>query len=547
MEAKGRATSRRNFLKLGGISALGALSAGALSACGYQEYTPYADGAVGVAGNGSTAASGLPSFMQAPEPIAKVAETVECDVLVIGAGAAGTPAALSAAENGAKVVLLQKERTAMSHGNSAAGLNLDKCDPAGIEHLISLVVKANQHRSHRELVSNWAYNSGEALHWCMDRIKSVDGPVSDDGNRQQTATLNINGFKLDYVTAFFGPKPFTTGDAMQSLAEVAAAKGVDIRYSTPARQLVTDKSGAVTGAIAQREDGEYVQVNAKNGVIIATGDYSNDNEMVDYYIPDLHNFERKQNNQTGDGHKMGMWVGAAMEHIGHTKMLHDFDAGPASMCDMPFLAVADNTGKRFVDETVEMSLLNNYLRDGKHPGWYSQVFDANYMTDAADWKGKLVDPEGLRVYMPEEDVERKGVFADQVRTFKADTLEELAVKIGQDPATFVKTVENYNALCEAGADTEFGKDPKYLIPVKQAPFYGIHRRMRCSTICAGLEVNGENQALTAEGEPIEGLYVIGNCAGNFYGGVDYPLDIYGLSLGRCVTAGYVTGRALAQK
>lgn len=282
-------------------------------------------------------------------------------------------------------------------------------------------------------------------------------------------------------------------------------------------------------------------------MIIATGDYSNDDEMVDYYIPDLHNFERKQNNQTGDGHKMGMWVGAAMEHVGHTKMLHDFDAGPASMCDMPFLAVADNTGKRFVDETVEMSLLNNYLRDGKHPGWYSQVFDANYMTDAAGWKGKLVDPEGLRVYMPEEDVERKGVFADQVRTFKADTLEELAVKIGQDPATFVKTVEDYNALCEAGADTEFGKDPKYLIPVKQAPFYGIHRRMRCSTICAGLEVNGENQALTAEGEPIENLYVIGNCAGNFYGGVDYPLDIYGLSLGRCVTAGYVTGRALAQK
>ena len=131
MEAKGRATSRRNFLKLGGISALGALSAGALSACGYQEYTPYADGAVGVAGNGSTTANGLPSFMQAPEPIAKVAETVDCDVLVIGAGAAGTPAALSAVENGAKVVLLQKERTAMSHGNSAAGLNLDKCGSGG--------------------------------------------------------------------------------------------------------------------------------------------------------------------------------------------------------------------------------------------------------------------------------------------------------------------------------------------------------------------------------------------------------------------------------
>ena len=166
---------------------------------------------------------GAPSFMQTPEIITKVSETVDCDVLVIGAGAAGVPAALSAAENGAKVVVLQKEHIAMSHGNSAAGLNLDKCDKAGVEHLISLVVKANQHRSHRELVSNWAYNSGEALHWCVNRIKSVNGPASDDGNRQQAATLNINGFKLDYITAFFGPKPLTTGDAMQSLAKVATS------------------------------------------------------------------------------------------------------------------------------------------------------------------------------------------------------------------------------------------------------------------------------------------------------------------------------------
>ena len=339
MSESEKGTTRRSFLKLGGISALGALGAGALSGCGYKQYTPYNQGSVGSAGNGSTTASGTPSFMQAPAAITSFDETVECDVLVIGAGASGTPAALSAAENGAKVVLLQKDRIAMSHGNSAAGLNLDKCDKAGVEHLISMVVKANQHRSHRELVSNWAYNSGEALHWCIDRIKSVDGPVSDDANNQQKATLNINGFKLDYVTAFFGPKPYTTGDAMQSLAKVAASAGVDIRYSTPAKQLVKDSNGTVTGAIAQREDGKYIKVTAKKGVILATGDYSNDEEMCDYYIPDIHNFERKQNNQTGDGHKMGMWAGASMEKIGHTKMLHDFDAGPASMCDMPFLAV----------------------------------------------------------------------------------------------------------------------------------------------------------------------------------------------------------------
>jgi fumarate reductase flavoprotein subunit len=97
--------------------------------------------------------------------------------------------------------------------------------------------------------------------------------------------------------------------------------------------------------------------------------------------------------RTGDGFAMAYWAGGVIEPIGHTKMLHDFDAGPASMCDMPFLAV-NREGKRFVNETVEMSLLNNYLRSAKDAGHYCQVFDANYMTQAASWPGKLVPPEG---------------------------------------------------------------------------------------------------------------------------------------------------------
>lgn len=266
--------------------------------------------------------------------------------------------------------------------------------------------------------------------------------------------------------------------------------------------------------------------------------------MSAYYLPDLANFTRKQMNKTGDGHKMIIWAGGAMEPINHTKMLHDFDAGPASMCDMPFLAVKNN-GTRFVNEVVEMSLLNNYLRSAEDQGWYSQVFDANYMEQAADWPGKLYSPEELALYMPEEDAERDGVFKDLIRTFKADTLEELAEKLEiTDTAAFVATVERYNELARAGADEDFGKPSQYLKPIDTPPYYGIHRWLRVSALCSGVQVDENHQCLNAEGSPIAGLYAIGNCSGEFYGGVDYPMTIPGLSLGRCYTEGYLVGRAV---
>lgn len=259
------------------------------------------------------------------------------------------------------------------------------------------------------------------------------------------------------------------------------------------------------------------------------------------------NFEPKQTNKTGDGHKMVVWAGGKIEDLAHTKMLHDFDAGPASMCDMPFLAVKMD-GTRFVNETVEMSLMNCYLRSKEDSGHYCQVFDSNYMEAAAEWPGKLVDPEGLKVYMPEEDVEREGVFEGQINTFKADTLEELADKLEiTDKAAFVDSVKRYNELVAAGKDEDFGKPANYLVPVDTPPFYGIHRHVRMSAICSGVDVNAKHECLTPEGEVIENLYAIGNCSGHFYGGIDYPLTVFGLSLGRCYTEGYVIGRMVAEK
>ena len=543
--------SRRDLFKIGGIAAAGAMGASMLAGCSPSGEKKSEGGNAAaddkkvndIAGHYR---AGTPSFLSAPDPITDIKETKEYDVVIVGAGAAGVPAAISAKEAGATVALIQKEATAISQGNTATGILLDGSDPAGVSAVVSTLLKEHQFRGNRAQVELWAKNSGEAITWIFDLAQKVGAQVSDTTKKWTSAVKTVNGYPLSYLSIDFGPKPYNTGDGMRALADYAEEQGVEIFYNTEAKQLVGDADSGITGVIAKGADGN-IQFNAKKGVILATGDYQNDDEMMDYYLPDLHYLGRKQNNKTGDGIKMAVWAGGQIEPIAHTKMLHDFDAGPGSMCDMPFLAVKMN-GERFADETAGMSRMNCFLRSEEDAGNYCQIFDANYMTQAEKWPGKLFDPEAIKVYMPEESGEKKGVYPDLAATFKADTIEELGKKLGlTDVDAFVKTVARYNELVDAGVDEDMGKPAKWLKPIKQAPFYGIHRHIRLSTIVHGVNVNGEMQVLDKDGNPIEGLYSIGNCAGNFFGSPDYPMDLPGLSLGRCHTQGYVVGKMLGSK
>jgi predicted oxidoreductase len=158
----------------------------------------------------------------------------------------------------------------------------------------------------------------------------------------------------------------------------------------------------------------------------------------------------------------------------------------------------------------------------------------------------LVPPEGLRNYMPDVPGPKKGVFDSQVNTHVADTLEQLARKLGIHADNFVATVKRYNALVAADRDDDFGKPAGQLVPVLKAPFYGIHRRVRVSALTSGVLVDDSHCAIDGKGKPITGLYLVGNLGGGFYGGVDYPMTVPGLSLGRCYTFGYLTGRRVAR-
>ncbi len=544
--------SRRDLFKMSGIAAAGVAGASLFAGCAPKSASSAssdAKAAKGGADAGMTTAAGhsragLPSFLDAPAAITDIKETKDYDVVIVGAGAAGVPAAITAKQAGASVAVIQKESTAISQGNTATGILLDKSDPAGVEAVVSTLLAKHEYRAKREQVELWAKNSGEAITWLLETAQQCGAQVSDTTKKWTSGVQNVNGYEVNYLSIDFGPKPYNTGEGMKALAEYAEKQGVDFFYSTEAKQLVGDSNG-ITGVIAKGSDGN-IQFNAKKGVILAAGDYQNDDDMVNYYIPDLKNLGRKQTNKTGDGHKMAIWAGGAMEEIGHTKMLHDFDAGPGSMCDMPFLAVKMD-GTRFCDETCGMSIMNNFLRSETDQGNYCQIFDNNYTETAASWPGKLFDQEAIKAYMPEEPGEKKGVYEGQIATFKADTLDELAKKLGiTDAAAFKKAVERYNELVAKGVDEDFGKEAKYLAPIDTPPFYGTHRHVRVSAIVSGVNVD-EHMRVLKDGtnEAIPGLFAIGNVAGNFFAGVDYTMWMPGLSLGRAHTQGYVAGKYVA--
>lgn len=313
-------------------------------------------------------------------------------------------------------------------------------------------------------------------------------------------------------------------------------------YSTPGVQLVTDESGTVTGVIG-KSGSSYIKFNATKGVILSTGDYQNNQSLVERYCPDVKEFDRKQSNKTGDGILMSMAVGAGFVPVGHSHMMHDFDSGP--MFDEPFLFVNED-GERFMNEDCVFEEVNCVLRNQPKPGWYSQIFDDDYVEQVTEWGGKPTDKEKIQVYMPDVKMDRSAesganVIESLIGTYCCDTLDELAAKLEIPADALKKSVARYNEMVDAGFDADFGKQAKYLKKIEKAPFWGIHKHVRVSALCAGVTVNENYQALRTDGEVIPNLWVTGFSAGQLCGSPDWSMYQGGMSAGHCIMTGRICG------
>lgn len=527
--------TRRGFLTGAGI--LGAGAVAGLAGCAAQPQS-----ASGTEELASTASD----WRTAPAPIEDIAETIDADIVVVGAGVSGCNAAYTAAKGGANVVVLQKEATCIANGMGigAYGTKLQK-EHGGdwdVEEELNRWARESENRSDRKLVHRWAEFSGEVV----DRMVELC-----TGHENCEPILYDPGADVEYPDAwnfaYSGGVVFLGADQMKGVAQVitdeAEKLGAQVLYSTPAVQLIREGDGPVTAVIAQREDGSYVQVNAAQGVILAAGDYGADPDLRREYMPHIEGLQTAYctDTNTGDGHKMGTWVGAAMQKSPHAGNIH-YDPGmapssPASGSGCPWLWV-NLKGERFCNE--DMSYGQIYAQAMNQPEFiHFQVFDANYKADVQ--AGKMGEGNQKNGPFPGFGMEFIDDYIASGDVLSADTLDELAGKMGVPAEAFAATVARYNELVDAGKDTDFGKQPARLTAVKEAPFYAICRQPRLLCALGGLIINDHMEVLDDEGAVIENLYACGNNSGNWFGGLEHPMVIPGMSLGRAAVTGHLAG------
>ncbi len=509
------------------------------------------------------------------DPITDFAKEVTVDVVVAGAGASGVIAAVKAADMGANVALLQKEAVAVSQGNCSSAIIKSGSTEGGLKKWLTFATAVNCWRNNRKLLEAYIERSEEALkfvceksgiteatEWKNDKYgvtkyqdtSAVYTGVWHDG----TQSYDFGEDKVEVFAPWFGPKPNNYGTLVSGILTDAVEEYGDklqVFFSTPVVQLLKDADGAVVGCVGKDLDGNYIKFNAKS-VILATGAYENNATMVRRFCPDIENFDKKVVHRTGDGNILAIEAGGCMEPVAHSRVMHDFDAG--LMWDEPPYLIVNMNGERFVSEEVDMAYISNVLRwqpgykgenmDPEHQetgslGWYCQIYDNNYM----DYANGPVPEVVMQRYLKEEDPSlHVSVFPELIDTFRADTIEELAEKLGLPVDKTVESFNRYNEMCEKGEDLDFGKPAKYLHKFDTAPFWGIRRHIRCSSITAGVLSDEFGRVTTEKGEVIKGLYAVGNLGGQFYGAPDYPFFHPGLSLGHAVTFGFIAGEHAAQ-
>ena len=504
---------------------------------------------------------------------AAITETVDTDILIVGAGNGGIFAAAYAAANGLNFRVIEQngnvQDTRHWYGaiDSAAAKEAGE-KPADRAKLLSEISRYASGKCDQRVIKTWI-NESAAMHDFMRSIlEDKYGWTCDFTSGAEAAWPAENAeHNTDYLFPvqehnYMASESASGKPRNELLLDYIRELGYDVDFKTSLAKLEKDSTGRITGIIAQStEDDHFIRYNANKGVLLACGGFPGNPYMMEQLDPLGTSVTTACSYSPADkgyGIRAAVWAGANLDKEA-APMLFDRGIvapgvdggyvasdsafggkafpGPIRQYNpgtQPFLKVNRN-GERFANES---SPYNDIVYAAAHqPGRvYAQICDANVLEDAKRFHTIGCSAQtrngGEKYFQGKVD---EAVAAGTL--FVCDTIEELADKLGftgEAKDTFLATVERYNELYDKQNDEDFGKPAYRLSAIRTAPFYGCW--LGASLLCTeqGIAINDKGQALDNDNKPMPGLYVTGDMSGSFFAN-NYPCLMAGVAMGRTLT------------
>ena len=545
---------------------------------------------------GDTAASSSDEDWLGTEPEideSKVAKTVDVDVAVVGCGIAGVAACRSVAEDGGLVAAFEKAdgpqcrsgEYAVINGKVQAKWGRDTWTREQIDDIIDSHMVESTYRCKRSIMSKWAHNIGDAFDWWVEAnpdlyyAETTRSAIPDESADNFIIPIfyplpehydwKQERFPCYPTSVEFKPDQHVTVEA--NMQKAIDTGNVQTFYGCFVEKLIMDNGRCVGLYARDAATGEYIKCNASKGVILSTGDYSQNTKMLKHFCPEVIenniqclftnvDVEGNFTNQ-GDGIQLGMWAGAQVQQS-HAPMIHHMGggadlAGVGVMGNAGFLNL-DLNGKRFMNEDLPGQQLENQIELQKNrESW--QIFDSNwpeqlpYMPAAhggacyyEDYASEDEGPKNNTTYRNYKSPYQLEAAVADGRAVKADTLEKLVAKIYPDDTaaqqTALDSIQRYNELAKAGYDEDFHKPASRMWAVENGPFYADKFTTALLLVCiGGLESDEDCHTFDADRNVIPGLYVAGNIQGNRFA-TEYPIGLKGVSHSMAMYYGYVAGK-----
>ena len=523
----------------------------------------------------------------------KVAKTVDVDVAVVGCGIAGVAACRSVAEDGGLVAAFEKAdgpqcrsgEYAVINGRVQAKWGRDTWTREQIDDIIDSHMVESTYRCKRSIMSKWAHNIGDAFDWWVEAnpdlyyAETTRSAIPDESADNFIIPIfyplpeyydwKQERFPCYPTSVEFKPDQHVTVEA--NMQKAIDTGNVQTFYGCFVEKLIMEDGRCVGLYARDAATGEYIKCNASKGVILSTGDYSQNTKMLKHFCPEVIenniqclftnvDVEGNFTNQ-GDGIQLGMWAGAQVQQS-HAPMIHHMGggadlAGVGVMGNAGFLNL-DLNGKRFMNEDLPGQQLENQIELQKNrESW--QIFDSNwpeqlpYMPAAhggacyyEDYASEDEGPKNNTTYRNYKSPYQLEAAVADGRAVKADTLEELVAKIYPDDTaaqqTALDSIQRYNELAKAGYDEDFHKPASRMWAVENGPFYADKFTTALLLVCiGGLESDEDCHTFDADRNVIPGLYVAGNIQGNRFA-TEYPIGLKGVSHSMAMYYGYVAGK-----